>query len=99
MTTLELDAHDDLVAKHSLLADQREANAQMVGITIRAQELTDQAVVALARAEALTNELRESHERYRTLFDLCPAAVYSCDASGVIQNFNQHAADLWGREP
>jgi signal transduction histidine kinase len=99
MTTQDQDAHDDLVAKHSLLADQREANGQMVRTTIRAQELMDQAMVALARAEALTNELRESQERYRTLFDLCPAAVYSCDASGVIQNFNQHAADLWGREP
>src|SRR5476651_149018 len=36
---------------------------------------------------------------YRTLFDLCPVAVYSCDASGVIQEFNRHASKLWGREP
>jgi PAS domain S-box-containing protein len=26
-------------------------------------------------------------------------AVYSCDAAGVIQKFNRHAAELWGREP
>ena len=43
--------------------------------------------------------LRESEERYRTLFDLVPVAVYSCDASGVIQQFNRRAAELWGREP
>ncbi|MDZ4858121.1 MAG: PAS domain S-box protein [Candidatus Hydrogenedentes bacterium] len=43
--------------------------------------------------------LRESEERYRTLFDLGPVAVYSCDASGVIQNFNGRAAELWGRAP
>lgn len=43
--------------------------------------------------------LRESEERYRTLFDLGPIAVYSCDASGVIRNFNRVAAELWGREP
>ena len=36
---------------------------------------------------------------YRTLFDLCPVAVYSCDTSGVIQEFNRHASKLWGREP
>jgi two-component system, chemotaxis family, CheB/CheR fusion protein len=42
---------------------------------------------------------RESEERYRTLFDLGPVAVYSCDASGVIQNFNRRAAELWDREP
>ena len=43
--------------------------------------------------------LRASEERYRTLFDLGPVAVYSCDASGVIQQFNRRAAELWGREP
>src|SRR6185436_9236163 len=43
--------------------------------------------------------LRESDERYRVLFDLSPAAVYSIDASGVIREFNRHAAELWGREP
>jgi PAS domain S-box-containing protein len=43
--------------------------------------------------------LRESENRYRTLFDLFPMAVYSCDASGVILKFNRLAAELWGREP
>jgi len=43
--------------------------------------------------------LRLSEERYRVLFELSPAAVYTCDASGVIQEFNRCAAELWGREP
>ena len=43
--------------------------------------------------------LRESEERYRILFELGPVAVYSFDASGVIQEFNRLAAELWGREP
>jgi signal transduction histidine kinase/ActR/RegA family two-component response regulator len=42
---------------------------------------------------------RWNEERYRTLFDLGPVAVYSCDASGVIQEFNRRAAELWGCEP
>jgi PAS domain S-box-containing protein len=99
MTKRVQDARDDLVGKQQLLVDQREANEQMVRATIRAQELTEQAEAAQARAEAMTNELRDSEERYRTLFDLGPVAVYSCDASGVIQKFNRHAAELWGREP
>jgi PAS domain S-box-containing protein len=44
-------------------------------------------------------ELRESDARYRTLFDLVPVAVYTCDRAGVIQNFNRRAVELWGREP
>ena len=43
--------------------------------------------------------LRESQAHYRTLFDLAPIAVYSCDASGVIQGYNNRAAELWGRKP
>ena len=43
--------------------------------------------------------LRESEERYRTLFSLGPIGVYSCDASGLIRDFNRRAVELWGREP
>jgi len=43
--------------------------------------------------------LHASEDRYRVLFDLSPVAVYSIDASGVIQEFNRVAAELWGREP
>jgi PAS domain-containing protein len=49
--------------------------------------------------DALHRDLRESEERYRTLFDLVPVAVYTIDREGVIQNFNRRAAELWGREP
>jgi PAS domain-containing protein len=40
--------------------------------------------------------VRSAEERYRTWFDLGPVAVYSCDASGVIQEFNRRAVELWG---
>ena len=46
-----------------------------------------------------TEALLKSEERYRVLFELSPVAVYSIDASGVIQEFNRVAAELWGREP
>ena len=49
--------------------------------------------------ETLNAVLRESEKRYRTLFDLSPVAVYSIDAAGVIEQFNIHAAELWGRVP
>jgi signal transduction histidine kinase len=43
--------------------------------------------------------LFENEERYRTLFNLAPVAVYSCDVSGVIRDYNNRAAELWGRKP
>ena len=43
--------------------------------------------------------LRASEERFRTLFNLSPVAVYSIDTLGVIQSFNHRAAELWGRQP
>jgi two-component sensor histidine kinase len=60
--------------------------------------VTRTAAVVIERKEA-EEKLRVSEERYRTLFELGPVAVYSCDASGVIQNFNRRAAELWGRAP
>ena len=95
----DLDLTGERFNSDTLIADLREANEQMVSATIRAQELTEQADEARAEAEAVTKELQESEERYRTLFELCPAAIYSCDTSGVIQKFNRHAAELWGRTP
>ncbi len=50
-------------------------------------------------SEIIEHMRAESEERYRTLFDLAPVAVYSCDASGVIRDYNSRAAELWGRRP
>ncbi len=43
--------------------------------------------------------LRLSQNRYRELIQSLPAAVYTCDAEGRIQLYNQAAVRLWGREP
>ena len=55
-------------------------------------------MTAKAQSTPLTSEAL-NEERYRFLFEFSPAAVYSIDASGVIQDFNRCAAELWGRSP
>jgi PAS domain S-box-containing protein len=51
-----------------------------------------------ARKQA-EDALRRSEGRYRTLFELGPVAVYSCDRERVIQEFNHRAMEIWGRSP
>ena len=63
---------------------------------MNSDSLEGEIAVDLKRAE---DSLRENEERYRTLFNLAPVAVYSCDASGVIRDYNNRAAELWGRRP
>ena len=43
--------------------------------------------------------LRLNEHRFRALFDQGPVAMYSCDAAGVIQDFNASAEKLWGFTP
>jgi signal transduction histidine kinase len=50
-------------------------------------------------SEIIKHMRAAGEDRYRTLFDLAPIAVYSCDASGVIRDYNSRAAELWGRRP
>ena len=77
-----------------------EPNLQQLQDSRRAAlNLMEDAVQSRQAMETLNGQLRESEERYRALFDLGPVAVYSCDASGVIQQFNRRAVELWGREP
>lgn len=72
--------------------DLREMNEALLTSSVQQHELADKAQNAQLVA-------RESQDRYRALFDLGPVAVYACDASGLIQDFNRRAVELWGRKP
>jgi PAS domain S-box-containing protein len=57
------------------------------------------AIIDLRELKAAEAKLQTSEQRYKTLFDLVPVAVYACNADGVITEFNRRAVELWGREP
>ena len=62
------------------------------------QSLGDFSAVALRQSQ-LHEQVRRSDARYRRLIDAIGLAVYTTDAEGRIQTFNDEAVRLWGRTP
>jgi PAS domain S-box-containing protein len=83
--------------------DSRRAALNVMEDALQARQIAD--TLSLERLNEVEEPkqteaaIQESDERYRTLFTLGPVAVYSCDASGVIRDFNPRAVELWGRAP
>ena len=42
---------------------------------------------------------RGNASQFRRLLEVLPAAAYTCDADGLITDFNQRAVEAWGRAP
>jgi PAS domain S-box-containing protein len=81
------------------LEELRKANVTARDSRHAALNLMEDAVQTRQAMETLNVELRESEGRYRTLFAAAPMAVFVCDRNAVIQQYNQRAVELWGREP
>jgi two-component system, chemotaxis family, CheB/CheR fusion protein len=73
------------------LTPYRESEDRIAGVVATFVDIT-----ARKRVE---DKLRTREQRYRTLFNRVPVAVYSTNADGVIRDFNQRAVELWGRTP
>jgi PAS domain S-box-containing protein len=53
----------------------------------------------VAGERPIPNELRQAIHAWDGLLEGLPVAVYVCDARGAIVQYNQRAAELWGRAP
>lgn len=56
-------------------------------------------VVDITHVREAAAALQQREAREQALFEAAPLALFVCARDGVIQTYNQHAADLWGCEP
>jgi len=68
-----------------------DSENKIEGIFVFAYDVTEQVVAR--------KKIKESQLKYRNLIYGLPVALYSCDADGFIQLYNDAAVKLWGRKP
>lgn len=68
-----------------------DSNDKIEGIFVFAYDVTEQVVAR--------KKIKESQLKYRNLIFGLPVALYTCDADGYIQLYNEAAVKLWGRTP
>jgi PAS domain S-box-containing protein len=88
--------HGKLVAMNEALMFRSMRQHELIEVAESSNARLQKEIAGQRQVEAV---VRASEKRYRSLFDLGPVAIYSCDASGVIQKFNRCAVKLWGRRP
>lgn len=57
------------------------------------------AIIDITNRKKTEQALKDSEQRYRSLINGLPAAIYSTDKEGIITMYNQAAVDLWGLKP
>jgi two-component system, chemotaxis family, CheB/CheR fusion protein len=69
----------------------KNATGKITGVSKIARDITKR-----KQGEAI---LKNNEEHFRELVKNLPAAVYSCDALGFINFYNEAAVKVWGRKP
>lgn len=67
------------------------AGDKIEGILVFGYDVTE---LVIAR-----NKVKKDEEKYRELIYGLPSALYTCDANGYVQMYNEAAVKLWGRRP
>src|SRR5581483_6424071 len=79
--------------KKGEVALTRLASSPITSSTSNGSLLYQTAIVDLTERQRFEERIQRSEERYRTLFDLVPVAVYVCDAGGIIREYNRRAVE------
>ena len=82
------------IGQKTMLLNARQIQRQDGGAPLILLAIED-----VTARELVNDTLAHSEVRYRAMFDSSPVAVFVCDTSAVIQDYNHRAQELWGRAP
>ena len=82
------------IGQKTMLLNARQIHRQDGGAPLILLSIED-----VTARELVNDALGLSEVRYRALFESSPVAVFVCDTSAIIQDYNHRAQELWGRAP
>jgi len=89
------------VSKEMETEDELEQHRNHLGTVVQARtaeltRLNEQLRLEVVERALAEEALRESEERYRTIFNHAPLGIMHCDADGIIRDFNDTFAQIMG---
>ena len=85
--------------QHDLEQMKRNLEEQVEARTAELMTVNQRLQTELIERRHIEETLRTGVQAFREMVSILPAAVYVCDAGGLIESYNRRAVELWGREP
>jgi PAS domain S-box-containing protein len=96
---LEVIQKDGFVIEYHMLLNRKDGTeiwVSLSGSIFRKEGFIEGIMIDISEQKKAEEALRESEEKYRTLFSEVPIGILTCDKNGVIQSVNKAALQILG---
>jgi PAS domain S-box-containing protein len=94
------------IAHYERIRRRKDGSLVDISLTVSPIRNTDGTIIGASKIARDISERRRAQEElhasehlFRSLFDSAPIGICVCDRSGVLQAYNERAAQMWGRWP
>jgi PAS domain S-box-containing protein len=94
------------IDNYETIGRRKDGSPVDISLTVSPIRTADGTIIGASKIARDISERRKAQEKqreveqlFRSLFDSAPIGVFLCDRSGVIQVYNERAAQIWGRRP